>query len=256
MEQLIFDDKFIIIETRLMSQQYSSAFLDDVEWKRLLHLHYMAKFDTGYTTSGQNGFYEINKTSRTQYPRIMSNLEAKKLISTKKVSEKFTSTGVKLAPLYDVQSGNVYPRNRQTKSGSTIRKNKIHYAEVPKKALDKLLRDPTLSVLEIRLMLTLYRYNNLKAFNGVDSNVINKINGEIFIHPCILEDLKISKNECILCLKKLQFNGFINWYTVRVYKEEFDGDERLRIAAAENTDSLSIQILVPKYQYKQEKRYE
>ena len=114
MLQIIFDDKFIIIETRFLTQQYSSAFLDDTEWKRLLHLHYMAKFDTGYTTSGQNGFYAINKTSRTQYPRIMNNLEAKKLISTKKVSEKFTSTGVRLAPLYDIDSGNIYPRNRQT----------------------------------------------------------------------------------------------------------------------------------------------
>jgi|LSQX01.2.fsa_nt_gb hypothetical protein len=256
MIEIIYDDKFIIIETRFLTQQYSSAFLDDAEWKRLLHLHYMAKFDTGYTTSGQKGFYAINKTSRTQYPRIMSNLEAKKLISTKKVSEKFTSTGVRLAPLYDVDSGNIYPRNRQTKSGSTIRKNKIHYAEVPKNVLDKLLRDPTLSILEIRLMLTLYRYNNLRAFNGVDSNVIHILNGDMFIHPSIFEDLKISKNECIIYLKKLQFNGFINWYTIKVYQEQFDGDERLRIASTKNNDSLSIQIIVPKYQYNQEKRYE
>lgn len=254
MSQIIFDDKFVMIETRLLSQHYSSAFLDEAEWKRLLHLHYMAKFNTGYTTSGQKGFYDIHKASRTQYLRIMANLEAKELITTKKISEKFTRTGVKLAPLYDVNSGNIYPRNKQTKSGYTIRINKIHYAEVPKKALDKFLKDPTLSVLEIRLVLMLYRYNNLKAFSGVDSNVIHNINGEIFVHPCILEDLKISKNECILYLKKLEDNGFLYWYNVRVYQEQFDGDERLRITSLENKDALNIQIIVPKYQYYQEKK--
>ena len=94
------------------------------------------------------------------------------------------------------------------------------------------------------------------AFNGVDSNVIHILNGDMYIHASILEDLKISKNECILYLKKLQLSGFINWYTIKAYQEQFDGDERLRIASVENKDSLIIQIIVPKYQYLQEKKYE
>lgn len=250
MKRIITDNKFVMIETRLLSRQYSSSFLDDIEWRKLLHFNLRNDFRTGASNTGRKHFLNYSKISPKQYKKVMANLESKKLITTKPSGKRNTTTTLKISPIFNPITNAAYSISNQNKNGESMSFNKQHFAMVPSLVLDKLLKDESLTVTHIRLMLKLYRYNDYQSFNGVDSNTIHRSKEKVFICPRLLNDLQISHEEMLFYLEDLEKGGYFFWNKVFIYSEEFDMDLRYRVDDKnDDKNKNEVEIITPTYQY-------
>lgn len=252
--QIIKCARFTILDNLLISRNYPPHLLDEKEWLRYLHLQAVAHCRFGTTTNGLNNFKGIRYCTKSEFEKIRKRLIALGLIKTVRTScqSKYTTSTVLMTPLYDRISEKTVHYISSVKTGNAFEFHKIHFTIVPSKLLHKALRDNHLSLSDIRVLLKLYRYNNLNLFHGVDCNVIRYEDNEWYVHPRLLFDLYMDRDEFLVSLHQLMNLNYILVNKVAVSQEDFDVDTRLRVAPIEGEHTHYLDIITPIYQYVEE----
>lgn len=248
-KKIILCSSFVMIEDILLSRNYSSSFMDDLTWRRYLVLQLRADAKKGYTYGGHKEFRKYKNCIPDKYKEVMNRLKELELINILEPRHTFTYKYLFLAPIWDQDRNLTIKTVDAYKTTSTIRANNISFTIVPKDCLAECLKDDSLSVTHIRLLLKLYKYNNLSIFEGVDPNAIHVLEDELIIHPRILHDLSISYEETVEYLEDL--SHYYLWQEREVYTETFDMDSRLMLHSKDKgaRETKLIKVLTPIYQH-------
>lgn len=248
-EETIPCSSFAMIEDILLSRNYSASFMDDLSWRIYLVLQLEADAKHGYTYSGNKHYNSFKFCNPVKYKEVMSRLKKMQLVDIKEPRGTYIYKYLYIAPIWDIDRNLPIVTFDVYKTKYSIKRNSITFAIVPKDCLSKLLMDRSLSVTHIRLLLKLYKYNNLPLFGGVDPNVLHLLEDRLVIHPRVLHDLSISYEESEEYLDDL--SHYFTWNEYEVYDETFEMDTRLMLHS-ENIgvkETKVIKILTPIYQY-------
>lgn len=236
---------FTMIPVSLVSTEYENI-LDDAEFKILMYYYLKNNVERGSSWYGHKelrngGYYKI---APKNYKRVISSLEAKKLISTEPISGSRTIVNLLMVPMVDDLDGSIYQLCEDIRTGRSMKFHKVNFIAVPLKALDKMLKyENGLSTTEIKLMIRLYRY--YVSCSSIYANVLNRSDNEIFIEPRIMHDLSINKEQAEHYLNKLEEVGLFSWKTVNANYEQFGTERRIRVVDSTNKETFEIDVAVP-----------
>jgi hypothetical protein len=247
------------LERRYTSKAYSSKILNEAEWNKQLHFLYFNNFNYGTSLVGNNNFKEYYPLSNNHYNEVCGSLEQKGFICREKMAHKQggspkdtrTETTTYLAPIYDPDTDTIIKQEIKNNSFYT-NVNKVHYSEIPKEALDIILKDKKLNIVHKRLIFKLYRFNKYKLFSGVDPNFIHREEGKLKMSYRLMDDLRLSRKEVEDMLEHIERLGYIYWNKVNVYEENLDHETRLRVTNQRLENSREVDVITPTHQLKRE----
>jgi hypothetical protein len=227
------------------------------ELRRIIHLNFTRHNDFGKTWSGHKNFEKLFGYIKSEdYKRIEQSLVTSGFIAVERIRGTTTTYSVLVPPMYDktcnclisLTPGEVFNGNAMNnfiKVPTDIITNGI---------LSKRYAQGELDLNEALLLLKLYRHNDLSAFGGVDYNLINIWDGQMFVNNTAFKDIGQTKEEFNISLSGLLNRKLVSFVEVDADMFVLDKGLELLCFASDaalnlgNTDSRKLMILRPYYQ--------
>lgn len=241
---------FTMFNNRLLSRSFSSSILDEAEWKRLMHCMMNSNYYYGTSTYGRKDFCNYMSISSKKYKNTMKSLEDKHFVITESIAQKLTRTTLLMCPYTDRSGPVAFPYNgrlKQTKSSMEI--SREHFTQIPNEALEALLSDPGLYIIQIRLMLKLYQYTYLNIFNGVDPNIIYFNGNNVVVAERLLFDLDITQDQLECYLQDLMNANLLTIKQMEMENAKIGSEERILPKNMFSIKTTSYGIIQPTYTY-------
>lgn len=247
----VFTDRFVYIEDRLLSKQYTLATLDDFTWRVYLFILTYANGITGYTPAGWKKFNSCYvKCSKKKFKAAIKLLVEHGLIKTEATKGDWLMKIPQMAPLWSEKEGGFVADSNRSRIQKSLKSQKKYFAMIPRLCLEIMLMDKYQSITSIRLMLKLYKIFNQDAYNCIDPNLIHVRDGILYYNPRLFSDLGIAEDEIVFYLNDLfRYLGISKRYA---FEDTSDMDRRILICPeyALHNDRFIIGAFYPTIQYK------
>lgn len=241
---------FVYIEDRVLSLNYLNALLDDLTFRIYLQILLHADGNKGGTKVGHKQFKNIYRNcSLKKYNICIDILVKYGLITTRRLTKTIMLKIPLLAPLWLEEQKTFVDTSTFYRSKRNLLFYRRTFVLVPKEALDTMLRDRSLSLITVKLILKLYKYFLSSTFNGIDPNVIHLRGRELYYDQRIFHDLGIGESDIPYYLAEIA--PYFQAKETTVHYESLDMEERLMLCegSGKDDDHIKITVLVPLFQY-------
>lgn len=252
---------YFLIPLNLISGIYPMKILGHNELKLYLLFCLTRKHKTGLTYCGRKRFMkQFGYISDKVYKNSVKRLMELNLITLYKSKGDITIYQVNIPPVYNTDYNYLLPDNILAFKDYNINKYSAHFFIVPKCIFNNSYICKKCDITTTYVLLKLLRYCLNEDFYFVNPQVINIVDKKVSIFPQVFNDLCISEEDFIGCIKELLNNEVFFLYPVYATINNVEFQQLVTLCTQDSFENYNshnyqhMQLLTPAYQIQNKKK--